>query len=494
MKKESNRITKEKISILFLLLSSILSVVNILILEKSNSRTLSLLLLFLLLCLQGTAALLIYQKGKTDVKTRGLLQTERFDRKKLMRNISATSETISQSMNKVLTTITDSSYAFEELAKTIESISTSTDHQARLSADGEEKAIQLETILNTVDQQIQLMRDKLGCIIELKDEGMKRISFLSEQTSSSQTVMNQINGLILETNQNAEGISIVSSIIKNISSQTNLLALNASIEAARAGEAGKGFAIVADEIRNLADQTAKSTLRIDELITSLQSKSSLAVTTIQQMKEDFSQQYHLVDENAATFCQIDTEIEVLKASVEQLHTAGAQMQQEKTGILHAIQLISNSAIENAACTEEASASTEELTCSMNEIVENTKASIRFIVDSMNEAASSNQDNGCFFYRHDVKGVFTYVSDSMTNVLGYSAQEFMTDFGAYMTDNPVNQKAEEYTALSIQGIQQPSYQVEILHKNKRVCQLEVTEFPVFDEANQVIGVEGLAICS
>ena len=491
MKNESNLITRERISIALIILGVIISTVIVFI-EKKNSHAISLILLLILLCTQGTAALLIYQKGRSRSKDRDNIQRESFERKKLLRNVSATSETVSQSLNKVLKTITDSSYAFEELAKTIESISSSTEQQAKLSADGEGKAMQLEAILDTVNQHILIMREKLHTIIQLKNEGIETVSSLSEQTSYSQESMNKINNLILETNQNVEGISIVSSIIKSISNQTNLLALNASIEAARAGEAGKGFAIVANEIRNLADQTSQSTLRIDELINSLQSKSSLAVTTIKQIKDDFSNQYAMVTANAATFHQIDQEIDILKDSVEELHIAGNQMQQGKSEILNAIQLISNSAVENAACTEEASASTEELTCSMNEIVENAKASIKFVKDSMNEAANSSNDYGCFFYRHDVNGVFKYVSDSITNVLGYSTREFMTDFAVYMTDNPINQQAEEYTALSIQGIQQPSYQVEVLHKNKKACQLEVTEFPVFDENNQVIAVEGLAI--
>ena len=111
---------------------------------------------------------------------------------------------------------------------------------------------------------------------------------------------------------------------------------------------------------------------------------------------------------------------------------------------------------------------------------------------MDELANSSCENGCFFYRHDTNGVFNHISPSVTRVLGYTVEEFMIDFTTSMTDNPINVKAEEYTALSIQGIQQQPYNVEVRHKNNSVRMLEVTEFPVYGENGFVVAVEGLAI--
>ncbi len=97
----------------------------------------------------------------------------------------------------------------------------------------------------------------------------------------------------------------------------------------------------------------------------------------------------------------------------------------------------------------------------------------------------------FFYRHDLAGVFTYVSPSLTRVLGYAAEEFQRHYTSYLTDNPINQEVIRLSELSIQGIQQPPYIVEIKHKNGSVRLLEVAEYPVRDDRGDVVAVEGVA---
>ncbi len=97
----------------------------------------------------------------------------------------------------------------------------------------------------------------------------------------------------------------------------------------------------------------------------------------------------------------------------------------------------------------------------------------------------------FFYRHDTDGHFTYISPSVTGILGYSPEEFSTHVTAYMTDSPVNRDVAHYTAQSLQGIQPPVYEVEILHRDGSIHRLEVLESPVFDADGKVVAVEGLA---
>ncbi len=103
---------------------------------------------------------------------------------------------------------------------------------------------------------------------------------------------------------------------------------------------------------------------------------------------------------------------------------------------------------------------------------------------------SLQDN-FILYSHNTEGVFTYISPSIMNVLGYSQEEFLAHYSKYMTDNPDNEKVIKYTDLTLKGIKQPPYEVEIHHNSGSVRTLKVQEVPVFDKEGKVIAVEGIA---
>ncbi len=103
----------------------------------------------------------------------------------------------------------------------------------------------------------------------------------------------------------------------------------------------------------------------------------------------------------------------------------------------------------------------------------------------------NIGHSYFFYRHDTQGVFLYTSDSLKNVLGYSKEEFLVHYNNYLTDNIINKDVDKYTKLSLQGFIQPSYKVEIYHKNGSKVWLEITESPQYNNNGVVIAIDGIA---
>jgi len=131
---------------------------------------------------------------------------------------------------------------------------------------------------------------------QIVDEGMCAIQELKKEIEQATLV-------IAEVNENSKNISGILDVIGGVAEQTNLLALNAAIEAARAGEAGRGFAVVADEVRSLANRTQSSTSEIRQMIDSLQSNASKAVEVMEvgQRKTDVC-----VEQNAQTVTTLDT--------------------------------------------------------------------------------------------------------------------------------------------------------------------------------------------
>ncbi|MDD5322305.1 MAG: transporter substrate-binding domain-containing protein [Methylococcales bacterium] len=96
----------------------------------------------------------------------------------------------------------------------------------------------------------------------------------------------------------------------------------------------------------------------------------------------------------------------------------------------------------------------------------------------------------FFFQYDREGIFTYISPSITNMLGYTADEFMTHYHEYLTENPVNLKIDEYTKQCTQGMPNPPYQLEIYDAQKNIHWLEVTDTPVYDEYGKCKGIDGI----
>jgi PAS domain S-box-containing protein len=97
----------------------------------------------------------------------------------------------------------------------------------------------------------------------------------------------------------------------------------------------------------------------------------------------------------------------------------------------------------------------------------------------------------FFYTYDTGGAMTYISPSITHVLGYGREDFQAHFLDYLTTSPMNATAVNAMNQSIRGIKQPPYEIEILHKSGDIHRLEVTEEPIFDKKSRVSAVEGIA---
>lgn len=204
----------------------------------------------------------------------------------------------------------------EELAVTLNSVQVMTDSIQRVA----EAAREAETVARDASKIAQkggeAVENTVAGILEIRETVAETTRKVKRLAESSQ----EINSIV--------------AIVSQIASRTNLLALNASIEAARAGEAGRGFAIVADEVRQLADRSAKSLKEIEQIVMQIQSETSSVMTAMEEGTQQVIHQTKLAEEakrSLDNIIQVAEHIDILVRSitsdtVEQTETSRAVAQ------------------------------------------------------------------------------------------------------------------------------------------------------------------------
>lgn len=195
----------------------------------------------------------------------------------------------------------------------------------------------------------------------------KTVDGAVEQMKLIQTSVMQSADVITELGEESDRIGKIVDTISSIAAQTNLLALNAAIEAARAGEHGRGFAVVADEVRKLAEQSSESAGEIAGLITSIQDKSQKAVAVMQEGVKRVESGTKVVQDSGTSFNDIAEMVrKVVEESQEMNNIVNALNENTKT-IGEAIQTVAVKSSSVSSEAESVSAASEELTATMSEI-------------------------------------------------------------------------------------------------------------------------------
>ncbi|SEM44307.1 methyl-accepting chemotaxis protein [Pseudomonas sp. NFIX51] len=246
--------------------------------------------------------------------------------------LSAVTEQTSAGVNSQKVETDQVATAMNEMAATVQEV-------ARNAEEASEAAV-------AADQQAREGDKVVG-------EAIAQIERLAAEVGNSTAAMGHLK-------QESDKIGSVLDVIKSVAQQTNLLALNAAIEAARAGEAGRGFAVVADEVRSLAQRTQKSTEEIEELIVGLQNGTQEVANIMDNSRSLTDSSVELTRRAGGSLENITRTVSAIQAMNQQIAAAAEQQSAVAEEINRSVLNVRDVSEQTSAASEETAASSVEL--------------------------------------------------------------------------------------------------------------------------------------
>jgi methyl-accepting chemotaxis protein len=326
--------------------------------------------------------------------------------------ITATIQTVAKGANEQSISLQQTAQGVDQLTTAIRQIAEGAQVQARGVEEASRLVREVSVAIAEVSANAEAGNESWGATAASAAEGARKTHETVQGMVQIKKAMDQVSTKVSDLGGRSQEIGKIVATIDDIAAQTNLLALNAAIEAARAGEQGRGFAVVADEVRKLAERSSLATKEIATLVGSIQASLQDAVNAMQQGSKDVESGYMMAADAGASLDAILEKSQSVAKQVERISIAAKvlndfssemvaaidgidkvvgqnaaatqQMTQSSQSVSEAVASSAGIAADNSAAAQEVSASTEQMSAQ----VEETLAAAHSLTDMSDEMERS----------------------------------------------------------------------------------------------------------
>ncbi|MFW6295240.1 MAG: methyl-accepting chemotaxis protein [Halanaerobium sp.] len=298
----------------------------------------------------------------------GALNKMKADLSNILEEVSDIAENLSTSSEELTASGEEVATAAQQVGQSIQQVASGAEEQ---SAQVEETSSRINELINQIDDVSKMsaeMDEQADKVMNNIEEGNSSIDNSVNQIEDVKSNSHAVAGTINSLGELSNKIGEIVQMINDIAAQTNLLALNAAIEAARAGEAGRGFSVVADEIRQLAEESEDATNQIGSLVREIQDGVANAVDKMDNTEEVVDGSVDAIRSTGRSFEEINSAALRLRDLIENINQQTDKVSRNSTEVESTVKEIASVSEEAASNSEEVAAASEEQSASTEEIV------------------------------------------------------------------------------------------------------------------------------